>query len=143
MVCFFSFGPHSFKSFMLLAAFLLQKNKLLRLTQAVSQMSPKAKPHGRAPPPLDVCLAPSPMQQMQETFHIWFYHYGPPPLLEAALPQCHHLGSSRKPEKVYCMQLLNILFIDTEIGDKIQKWGGLAATLAHSSAGPLPSRLPK
>jgi hypothetical protein len=61
-VCFFDFGlaPYSLKVFMPLTAFLF-RNKPLRLTQADSQMSAKAKLLSGVLPPLGVCLPPSPV----------------------------------------------------------------------------------
>jgi hypothetical protein len=88
-VCFYSFWPHPptiFKSFKPFSNFFFFENKPLRLTHAVSQTSAKAKPGGRTPLPLGVFPLPSPVQQMQETFHICLYQHGPPHPLEVAPP---------------------------------------------------------
>ncbi len=86
-VCFSSFWPHPltiFKSFKPFSSFFFFENKPLCLTHAVSQTSAKAKPGSRAPWPLGVFPLPSPVQQMQETFHICLYQHGFPHTLRSS-----------------------------------------------------------
>jgi hypothetical protein len=87
------------------------KYKPLQLTQAVAQMSTKAKPRGRAPPLLCICLPLSPMQLLWETIQIRLYQHVTPPSLEASPPPSHHLGFSRRAKKVHGTELLYTLYM--------------------------------
>jgi hypothetical protein len=72
-VCFFGFGLPLltiFKSFRPFSSFFYFENKTLRCNHAVSQMLAKEKSCGRALPRLGVCLPPSALHLLEETFHI-------------------------------------------------------------------------
>ncbi len=77
------------------------KNKTLQCTQDVSQMSVTAKLNGGAQPPLGIWPLPSPVQLLQEAFHIWSHKHVPRLLWKQTVPS-YHLGFGRSPEKVHC-----------------------------------------
>ncbi len=87
MFYFFGFWPPFLTVFKLLIAFnsfFNFKNKILRRTQAVLQMSTTVKPHVGMPPPQGAW--PSPVQLLQEAFLIWLYQHVHPLPLEANPP---------------------------------------------------------